>query len=266
MTNWTRISAIISDLDGVAYRGDEPIPSAVSAFQSWHENGLPYAFVTNNSTRSAEEFSDKLNAMNIPAKPEHIITSSAAAATRVQRTLPAGSRVYVIGAQALADAVASKGFEIADTDVAGVVAGLDRDFTFAKLAKAQAALLGGAAFFGTNPDHMLPRGSGFEPGAGSILAAIEVASGIAPVIIGKPQPDLVRMALEVLGTPPETTFMLGDQIETDIASGHAAGLSTILVRTGVPPRRVTGLVPDHDIQSLAEIPVTEQFEQGVPNG
>ncbi|WP_229665137.1 HAD-IIA family hydrolase [Paracoccus acridae] len=248
-----RISAIISDLDGVAYRGETPIAEAVRAFRYWHEQGLPYAFVTNNSTRSAGEFAAKLNGMGIPATPDRIVTTSAAVAERLRETMPAGARVMVIGAPSLVAAVEARGFQIADTDVAAVVVGLDREFTFDKLQKAQTALLGGARFFGTNPDRMLPHGDGFEPGAGSILAAIETASGVMPLVIGKPQPDLIRMALHILGSDPATTFMLGDQIETDIIAGQAAGLKTILVRTGVPPRQVPGVHPDIDIASLSDL-------------
>lgn len=247
------ISAIISDLDGVAYRGETPIPEAVRAFRYWHEQGLPYAFVTNNSTKSASEFAAKLNGMDIPVTPDRIVTTSAAVAERLHETMPSGARVMVIGAPSLIAAVKARGFEITETDVAAVVVGLDRAFTFDKLQKAQTALLGGARFFGTNPDRMLPHGDGFEPGAGSILAAIETASGVAPLVIGKPQPDLIRMALHVLGSDPTTTFMLGDQIETDIIAGQAAGLKTILVRTGVPPRQVPGVSPDIDIASLSDL-------------
>mgnify|MGYP000855138275 CR=1 FL=1 len=256
MRNWPKISGIISDLDGVTYRGDDPIESAVAAFKTWDAADLPYAFVTNNSTKSAEEFADKLNGMGIPAIAERIITTSAAAAARLTQLLPAGARVMVIGATALSQAVVKLGFELADEDVSAVVAGLDRAFTFEKLAKAQTALLGGAIFIGTNPDHMLPSGSGFEPGAGSILKAIETASGVPPIIIGKPQPDLVATALKILGTPPETTFMLGDQVGTDIVAGQLAGLQTILVRTGVQEKGPFPINPDFEIDTLAQIPVT----------
>ena len=249
------IRGIISDLDGVTYNGDNPIKSAVEAFQAWDEAGLPFAFVTNNSTKSAQEFSDKLNSMGIAASPDRVITTSAVAADHLAETLPAGARVMVIGAAALADAVAARGFKLAGTDVDAVVAGLDRAFTFEKLARAQDALLGGAAFVGTNPDPMLPHETGFEPGAGAILKAIETASSVAPVIVGKPAPNLVKLALAELGTPSEATFVLGDQINTDIAAGHAAGLQTILVRTGVRNTGPALAVPDFDIQSLSEIPV-----------
>lgn len=254
MTDWPKLSAIISDLDGVTYRGDDPIESAVDAFQHWHKSGFPYAFVTNNSTKSAEEFADKLNGMGIPASPERIITTSAVAADRLATLVEPGSRVMVIGAAALQRAVEQHGFEIGDEEVSAVVAGLDRCFTFEKLAKAQTALMQGARFIGTNPDPMLPHGGGFEPGAGSILKSIETASGVAPMIIGKPEPDLVTMALSILGTDPASTYMLGDQIMTDIMAGHKAGLPTILVRTGVAEKGPFPIQPNFDIETLASIP------------
>lgn len=255
MTNWPKISGIISDLDGVTYRGDAPIESAVDAFQHWHSIGLPYAFVTNNSTKSEQEFSDKLNGMGIPAIPDRIVTSASVAADKLTDLLEPQSRVMVIGAPSLIKAVSDRGFEIAGEEVAAVVAGLDREFSFSKLAKAQAAILNGANFIGTNPDQMLPKADGFEPGAGSILKAIETASGVTPLIIGKPQPDLVMMALSVLGTEKESTFMLGDQIMTDILAGHKAGLQTILVRTGVAEKGPFSVSPDFDIETLATIPL-----------
>lgn len=254
MTDWPKISAIISDLDGVTYRGDDPIESAVNAFQRWHEIGFPYAFVTNNSTKSAEEFADKLNGMGIPASPERIVTSSAVAADRLTTLVKPGSRVMVIGAVSLQRAVEQRGFEVTDENVSAVVAGLDRAFTFEKLAKAQTALMQGAQFIGTNPDHMLPHGEGFEPGAGSILKAIETASGVAPMIIGKPEPDLVKMALSILGSDPVSTYMLGDQIMTDIMAGHKAGIPTILVRTGIVEKGPFQIQPNFDIETLESIP------------
>lgn len=254
--NWPKISAIISDLDGVTYRGKEPIESAVKIFRLWNDIGIPYAFVTNNSTKSAEEFSSKLNAMDIPADPKNIITTSAVAAQKLKKMLEPKSRVMVIGEKALVNAISECNFIIADKNVDAVIAGLDRSFTHKKLEKAQTALLKGAHFIGTNPDKMLPKDDGFEPGAGSILKAIEFASGgVKPIIIGKPNPDLVLKALSVLGTEPAATFMLGDQIMTDIMAGKAAGLKTIRVQTGVIEKGPFSISPDFDIKNLESIPL-----------
>lgn len=258
MTHWPQIKGIISDLDGVAYRGDAPIPSAVQAFAAWAEAGLPYAFVTNNSTKSADEFAEKLSGMGIPTRPEQVITTAAAAAAELMRRLPPPARVLVIGAASLRRSVEAQGYILAEKDVAAVVAGLDRGFTFARLELAQAALLSGALFIGTNPDGMLPHGAGYEPGAGSILKAIETASGVAPLIIGKPEPTLLTLALNFLGTPPGQTLMVGDQVNTDILAGKAAGLPTVLVMTGVPQKGPFAATPDFTIDTLAEIPAPER--------
>lgn len=255
------MSAIISDLDGVTYRGEDPIESAVKAFQKWHENGFPYAFVTNNSTKTAEEFAGKLNGMGIPASANQIVTTCDVAADRLAALVKPGSRVMIIGAASLQHSVEKRGFVIAEKDVKAVVAGLDRTFTFKKLTNAQTALLQGAHFIGTNPDHMLPDGEGFEPGAGAIIKAIETASGVAPVIIGKPEIDLINRALSILRTDPASTYMLGDQIMTDILAGHKAGLPTILVRTGVPEKGPFPIQPDFEIQTLSCIPNTATSQQ-----
>ena len=254
MTVWPRISGVISDLDGVVYRGDDPIATAVTAFQRWHKDGVPYVFVTNNSTRTAAEFASKINAMGIAVAADQIVTSAEATAHTVASNHPGSARVLVLGAPALRDALQAKGFTLAQTGVDVVVVGLDHSFTYLTLALAQSALLAGAAFYGTNADPMLPKGDGFEPGAGSILKAVEVASGRTPVVIGKPGRLLIDMGLALLGSPRAETLMIGDQIDTDIIAGRAAGLPTVLVLTGVPqtgPRRVE---PDFVVDDLTQIP------------
>jgi 4-nitrophenyl phosphatase len=112
-------------------------------------------------------------------------------------------------------------------------------------------LLGGALFIGTNPDLILPHDNGFVPGAGTILSAIEAASGVAPEVVGKPQPDLLFSALDVLKTRPECTLMIGDQLATDIAAGRTAGLKTLLVHTGAPVDRTTDIHADFELADLS---------------
>ena len=255
MSNWPKISGIISDLDGVVYRGDEPIASAVAAFRRWHEAGVPYAFVTNNSTKDAAAFAAKLCGMGVPADAADVVTTSAATVATVKDRWPAGTGVYVIGAAALRKAILEAGFVLADEDAKVVVAGLDREFAYRKLKTAQKAILSGAGFLGTNPDKMLPSETGYEPGAGSILAAIEACSGKAPTIVGKPQPTLIRMALARLGTAKSETLMIGDQVATDIAAGKAAGLPTLLVSTGVPESGPRSVEPDFVAEHLDELPL-----------
>lgn len=247
------IGGIVSDLDGVTYRGDSPIPSAVAAFQHWHRRGIPFVFVTNNSTKSAGEFAAKLKGMGIAASTEDVITTSSVTAAIVKKAYPSGTAIYVIGSKALAQAIEEAGFVISDRDAKVVVAGLDREFTYQKLATAQQIIMAGADFYGTNPDLVLPHETGFEPGAGSILAAIEASTGQKPKIVGKPEPSLVEFALQRLGTARDQTLMIGDQVATDIAAGAAAGVQTLLVKTGVPETGPRALDPDFECNDLSEI-------------
>lgn len=253
MPDFSTIAGIISDLDGVAYRGEAPIASAVEAFRAWRERGLPYAFVTNNSTRSAEAFAAKLRGLDIAAEARDVITSAEATAEVLKQRYPPGTAVFVIGAEALRRAIRDAGFLLAEREAGVVVAGLDRSFSYAKLETAQRIILSGGAFYGTNPDRMLPSAEGFEPGAGSLLAAIEACSGRAPTVIGKPQPTLVELALERLGTPRDRTLVIGDQLATDIAAGKSAELPTLLVKTGVPEAGPRSLEPDFEVAHLGEV-------------
>jgi 4-nitrophenyl phosphatase len=227
--------------------------SAVRVFQQWYEAGIQYAFVTNNSTKSPKAFSEKLSGMGIPTRASQVVTSAQEAAEKAANELPKGSSVYVIGSNALCEELEKQGFVISYKNAEAVVVGLDRRFDFEKLQKAQSAILGGALFIGTNPDPMLPSETGFEPGAGAILKAIETAAAIAPTIVGKPKPNMVKSAVGILQTNPENTLMVGDQIKTDIVAGDAAGLKTVLVKTGVPERGVFEVTPDIVIETLEEL-------------
>lgn len=248
-----QIDGIISDLDGVTYRGADPIESAVRAFQEWHEAGVPYGFVTNNSTKSPSDFSQKLTSLGIPAEAAQVVTSAQVAAQKANDSLPERASIFVIGSNALREEIEKQGFLITDTNAEGVVVGLDRQFNFDKLKKAQSAILDGACFIGTNPDPKLPTETGFEPGAGSILRAIETATGVAPTVVGKPKPDMVERALQILKTQRENTVLIGDQIRTDIYAGHSAGLKTVYVKTGVVERGPFDVLPDFVVETLEEL-------------
>ncbi len=245
------IRGVIADLDGVVYRGETAIADAVEAFQRWERAGTPYAFVTNNATRTPAAFADKLTRLGVRTVPEQVVTSPVAAADYMRSRWAAGTSVYVLGSAALAEAMTEAGFTIAEERPAVVVAGLDRDFTYARLRTAVRAILAGATFIGTNPDPLLPVEDGFDPGAGSILAAITAATRVKPLIMGKPEPGMIEMALKRLGTPKEATIMIGDQMSTDILAGQRAGLRSILVTTGVPGD--ASATPDHTVDSLLDL-------------
>lgn len=254
--NWPPIAGVISDLDGVLYRGDAAIVDAIEAFERWQAAGLPFCFVTNNSTHTPEDVACKLATFGLAIGPNQVVTSAIAAAEIARANYPDAKRVYVIGAASLSNAVAAVGLDISDQEPEIVVMGLDRHITHEKTRIAVEAILNGAAFIGTNPDLLLPTANGFEPGAGAMITAVAAATQAKPLIVGKPEPHMIETALSRLGTVRSATLMIGDQIATDIQAGKRAGLPTVLVTTGVPPREDPALArPDFIVSSLAEIEV-----------
>ncbi len=150
--------------------------------------------------------------------------------------------VFIVGENGIQRALEERGFTpIIDPDdettPVAVVGSIDRSISYQKLRRATLHIRAGAPFYGTNPDKTFPTPQGLVPGAGSILAAIEAATDVKPIIIGKPQPAMMHMALERLGTTPEETLVVGDRLETDIAAGQAAGCKTALVLSGVSTRQ-----------------------------
>ncbi len=230
------IKSFVIDMDGVLYRGQEPLPGAQDFLNHLQEQGVPFILATNNSTRTPRQYVAKLRAMGIEVTEHHILTSALAAALYLSRIAAPRAKVYVIGEDGLISAVEEQGFLSADKDVDLVVAGLDSQLTYEKLKIATLAIRAGASFIGTNPDTTLPSEEGLVPGSGAILAALEAATGVPPLIIGKPQPILLRLAMEKLGVTPDCTAIIGDRLETDILGGKEVDLITVLVLTGISDR------------------------------
>lgn len=250
------LRGFLFDMDGVLYRGHRALPGARETLAALDRAGVPYALVTNNSTRSPRQYVRHLAAMGMRVPAERIVTSSVGTSAYLRRVVRPGARVLVIGEPALRRAMAGAGFVPAWQDVAAVVVGLDRGLTYRKLALALAALARGAVFVASNPDPLLPTESGMLPGAGSIVAALQYASGRKPTVIGKPNPRLLREAMTRIGTPAAQTAIVGDQVSTDIAAGRAAGLFTILVLTGIAagrPGRNSGPRPHLTVRNLHEL-------------
>ncbi|WP_262047591.1 HAD-IIA family hydrolase [Bradyrhizobium sp. Bra78] len=248
------IRGIISDLDGVAYRGDSAIPSSVRAFRTWHEQGLPYAFVTNNSTKSAAQFAAKLTSIGIPAEARQVFNTISATTSLLARRWPQGTPVFAIGEQPLRTAIEAAGYDLTSEDPEVVVLGFDSTLDYAKLRTTIRAALAGAAIVATNPDVLTPGHDGYDPCVGVMTAAVVAAVPSAkPVVVGKPQPFLIERALEHLGTAKHETIMIGDQLATDIAAGNAAGLRSVLLASDVPFNAATGVVPDRVVSSLLDL-------------
>lgn len=255
---------LIFDLDGVVYLGDTPIPGAVETLNALKQGGHQVFFITNNSTRSRKHYADKLTAMGIPTDPEHVMTSAYATALYLQSIGAAGKKVYVVGEHGLAAEMEAAGLKVVpDADPAPVdfvVAGLNRELTYAHLRRAHAEITrNGAAFIATNRDATYPLESGEIPGGGAIVAPIEVSCGIRGVTIGKPEPHTWLRILALAGAEPRQALMIGDRPETDIMGAKKIGLHTALVLTGVTtpdqaPHLPEEQRPEFVMKDLTELP------------
>lgn len=242
--------AVLSDLDGVVYRGDEAIPGAVERFKSWHRKGIPYSFITNNAEKTAPGFAEKLNGLGVPCTPNQVVTSGEIALSHMSAHWPRGTSVYCIGSHSLKDRLEEAGFVFADQDATIVLVALDRQFSYDKMRIAVRNVLGGAALIATNPDLLRPAVDGFEPGAGAIAQSIALASGKTPQFMGKPSPSIVHTALTRMNANPAEAILIGDQLETDILAATLAGVRSVLVETGVPQTHASAVEPDYIISSL----------------
>lgn len=242
------------DLDGTVYNGTEKIPAAVDFVKALNEKGIPYLFLTNNSTKHPRDVAEKLRSMAIPATEAQVLTTSMATAKYVSEKNP-GARVYPIGEEGLIMALEAEGLILTDEDPDYVVTGLDRDINYEKLSIGALAIRNGAKFIATNGDIKLPSERGFLPGAGSIISVLSVTTEVKPTFIGKPEPIMVEQALEVLGTSKEETLMVGDNYYTDILAGIHADVDSLLVFTGVTTSddlQAVDKQPTYTIQSLTE--------------
>ncbi|UOQ48880.1 TIGR01457 family HAD-type hydrolase [Gracilibacillus caseinilyticus] len=242
------------DLDGTVYKGTEKITEAIDFVKELHRKGLPYLFLTNNSTKHPSDVAKKLTDMGVPCETEHVFTTSMATASYIKEQ-QADAKVCAIGEEGLHMALNDCGLEQVDERADYVVMGLDREITYDKLAKGALNIRAGAKFVATNGDVALPTERGFLPGAGSLISVLSVTTGVEPKFIGKPQSIMVEQALEVLGTSKEDTLMIGDNYATDILAGINAGIDSLLVHTGVTTPEDLKTIekqPTYTISSLSE--------------
>jgi len=252
-----KYQGFLIDLDGTMYNGTEKIEEAVEFVNQLHKLGLPYLFLTNNSTKYPEDVAETLRSMGVPAEKEQVFTSSMATATYVFNENP-DARVFPIGEEGLEGALKSAGLSIAETGVDYVVMGLDREITYEKLTVGTLAIRGGAKFVATNGDLKLPSERGFLPGAGSLISVLATTTGVTPKFVGKPESIIVDQALEVLGTSKEETLMIGDNYATDISAGIRAGIDSLLVFSGVTKEvdlKDVEVQPTYTIDSLKNWPI-----------
>lgn len=233
----SNIKALILDMDGVIWKGDAPIGDLPATFNRIRERGLKFVFATNNGTKTPEDYQVKLRELGVEVAPWQIVTSALGIAFMLAQKYPRGTKIFMIGEDGIRVALEEKGFEILSTEDAPqaqvFVMGIDRTINFMKVAEATLLVRAGIPFYTTNTDKTFPTPRGEIPGSGSWLSVITSATGIEPIVAGKPFPFLMELSLERLGTTKEETLVVGDRLETDIAAGQSVGCPTALVLSGV---------------------------------
>jgi 4-nitrophenyl phosphatase len=239
----------ILDLDGTVYRGEEPCVHAPESIAALVEKGVLIRYLTNNSAAEPEAIAAKLNAMGVACQPDWVYGTGPAAARFCAHQ--GWRRAFVVGSLALRRSVRAAGLAVVSNNSEVVIVGICRTFTYDLLRRAQQEIRAGAMFIATNLDPTYPKEGGrFEPGAGSIVAAIATCTGQAPIVIGKPEPTIINQILADTGVSAAEALVVGDREDTDLESGRRAGVPTWLVLTGVASAPIPGQPGSPDLRGL----------------
>lgn len=244
------------DLDGTTYKGTKRIPAAARFIKRLQAAGKTVLFVTNNSTRTPAFVANNLrenHAINVTA--DNVYTTALATADYLDKVAGDHRRVYVVGESGLRTALEQHHFQLTDHHPDYVVVGLDSQVTYAKLETAVLLIRAGATFIGTNADSNLPNERGMVPGTGSLIKLVEYATQQKPVMIGKPEATIMKMALQKTGLDRNQVVMVGDNYNTDIRAAINTGMDSLLVYTGLStPDQVAKMAvqPTHTVKSLDE--------------
>jgi len=254
----TAYEAVILDVDGTIVRGEALLPGVIDGLRALEAAGCSRLLFSNNPTRGADHYREKLTPHGIDVDPRTVLTSATVSAEYLAATHP-NERVFLVGDQRLETILEDTAVELtSDPEAAEVVLGsFDREFSFGTLWESLKALEGDIPFYGTDPDVTIPIDEGEIPGTGAILAAMEAVAGREPdAILGKPSSIAATAAIDRLDADPANTLVVGDRLNTDIALGNRAGMETALVLTGVTDRAAladASIEPDHVLESLATV-------------
>ncbi len=235
MTDHRPVETWLTDMDGVLVHEEDAIPGAAEFITALEQSGRSFLVLTNNSIFTPRDLRARLLSSGIDVPEEAIWTSALATAQFLAEQRPGGS-AYVVGEAGLTTAMHDVGYVMTDRDPDYVVLGETRTYSFEAITRAIRLIEKGARFIATNPDPSGPSPAGTLPATGSVAALISTATGRQPYYIGKPNPLMMRSALNRLDAHSETTIMVGDRMDTDIISGLEAGLRTVLVLTGSTSR------------------------------
>ncbi|MCK7627942.1 HAD-IIA family hydrolase [Streptomyces sp. RS10V-4] len=249
------IESWLTDMDGVLMHEGIPVPGADAFIGKLRESGRPFLVLTNNSIYTARDLHARLNRIGLEVPEENIWTSALATAKFLDEQHPGGS-AYVIGEAGLTTALHDVGYVLTDTEPDFVILGETRTYSFEAMTKAVRLINSGARFIATNPDETGPSTEGALPATGAVAALITAATGKKPYFIGKPNPLMMRTALNTIGAHSETSAMIGDRMDTDILAGLEAGMETFLVLTGLTAKddvRTFPYRPTHIRNSVADL-------------
>jgi len=253
--NMQEPKSYLIDMDGVLISGDTIIPGADAFIQRLKDRGVEFLVLTNNPLYTPGDLAHRLQSMDLDVPTERIFTSAMATARFLHSQNPTGT-AFVIGESGLTEAVHKVGHVITDRDPDYVVLGETHAYNLEQITKAIRLIAAGAHFIATNPDPSGPAEGGIAPACGAMAALIEAASGHSPFFVGKPNPLMMRTALNYLDVHSENTVMIGDRMDTDILAGVESGMETILVLSGVTRREDVPRYPyqpTHIVASVAEI-------------
>ncbi len=262
MTQRKPVECWLTDMDGVLVQEERAIPGAADFIAALQRDGRPFQILTNNSIYTARDLRARLSASGIEVPEEAIWTSALATATFLAEQRPGGS-AYVIGEAGMTTALHGVGYILTERDPDYVVLGETRTYSFEAITRAIRLIDAGSRFIATNPDASGPSPEGKLPATGSVAALITRATGVEPYYVGKPNPLMMRTALNRIDAHSESTVMIGDRMDTDVISGLEAGLRTILVLTGsTSPDQVDrfSYQPTRVVDSIADVvPLVEEF-------
>lgn len=245
----------LMDMDGVLIREDHVIPGAVQFLRRLQELEIPFLILTNNSMYTRRDLAARLALAGLDVAEDAIWTSALATTGFLDEQRPGGS-AFVVGESGLTTSLYTIGYTLNDRNPDYVVLGETRTYSFERITKAIQLIVGGARFIATNPDTVGPGPTGPMPATGSVAALISRATGVEPYYIGKPNPLMMRSALNAIEAHSETTTMIGDRMDTDVIAGLEAGLQTILVLTGVTSREAIDRYPyqpSRVVESVADL-------------
>lgn len=256
------LQTLLLDGDGVLWRGNQPLPGLDRFFEALRARGMTWALLTNNNTRTVNEYLSKLAGFGIEADAGQIFSSSTVTADYLRKRYGAGAPIHAVGMNGVIDTLldarfaVTHGEEMPGHQVVAVVAGLDRNLTYNKVKVATRLILSGAEFVATNTDRTFPEPDGLSPATGMVIGALQGTTGVTPTVIGKPERAIFEAALDVLGADITTTAMVGDRLETDILGAQRLGLTTIGVLSGVSTAQQmaeSSIQSDYVFESIAEL-------------